>query len=72
MNTCDTCINWDKSAPHDGIHGLAICDRDRKIAPGEILDMAENEWDVVNGEPYNAGVIATGPKFGCIHWQRRV
>jgi len=64
MNTCDTCKWW--KAPK------RIWEMDSGRNHGECASpYNETEEDgaaaVANGEPYNAGTLATGPKFGCIH-----
>jgi hypothetical protein len=58
---CATCIHWDKDGPEtDGHPTQRRCNYERE---------AEDRAACVNGEPYNAGVLATGPLFGCIHHQ---
>lgn len=63
MNTCDTCIWWGNGQlGHDGTNVYRTCDNERMVGRGEPDGM-----EVVNGEPFNGGEIATGPLFGCIH-----
>jgi len=65
MNTCDTCKHWMEVDVHHGDHR---CDNKKKL--GE-------PWDV-DGEDDNLmyaydedGSFYPGPKFGCVHHQKR-
>lgn len=62
MNTCDTCQHWDSEHETDE-PGLFAC----KAAHTSADD--GRAFGVANGEPLNAGEFATGPKFGCVHWE---
>lgn len=55
MNTCDTCKHWSGDTDEPG---TKECHE---------TGSKGSEHTVSNGEPYNSGIVATGPKFGCIH-----
>lgn len=81
MNTCDTCTHWDRS-PHGWVHkqtGHRGCKHDKlcyvtRDADGDGDKPTIESWKSLPDdglgyydiEDYNA-VLATGPKFGCIH-----
>lgn len=57
MNTCDSCKWWGKpSKEHNGRFRWCDC----AMVDGSSMTIADEE-------PFSAGVIVTGPKFGCIH-----
>jgi hypothetical protein len=74
MNTCKTCKHWDteRSGDHEIIYGLhALCLRGTVSDAGGLKihmlpDSAHGERDEYFGGWYP---IATGPDFGCIHWE---
>lgn len=68
MNTCDTCKYWGNNGPdsgsHDGDPIRKVCYHIRSAAVPD-----ESRAEDVNYEPCSGGAdIATGPKFGCIHY----
>lgn len=67
MNTCDTCKWWgDECKP--SIKSYRYCARVTKDDGTEPPD----GFTVTDGEPFNEGTFATGPKFGCVHWEARL
>jgi len=69
MNTCDTCTYWlqIEHAPHDGAPHTRRCGVFFGV---RLEDPAAIE--IVCGDDGNCGALATGPKFGCVHWKERV
>lgn len=67
--TCDKCAHW---TPSDSIKrpNEGTCSSDKFAYIGE--DTIEpDELGYSDYEGYSAN-FNTGPKFGCIHWQKRV
>lgn len=60
MNTCDTCKWWGESAEYSEYR---VCEN-TKLDDGKRPDGAQPEALDDTGIHF-----ATGPKFGCIHWQ---
>lgn len=58
MNTCDTCKHWGDQTDEPGYRR---CDAEATAYPPPI-DRAK----VADGA-FDYGLLATGPKFGCIH-----
>jgi len=57
--TCKQCIFWSKTS--SDYFGHRRCESPKLDSPDA------DGFGVNEGEPYNSGVIATGPDFGCIH-----
>lgn len=58
---CETCKWWAKDKSTDA---------GNEFHPCECHTMPfRSSMTVANGEPFNAGIVATEPKFGCIHWE---
>lgn len=64
MKTCDTCKHWGREVGDRD--GYRECD---KSCNG--YESPEDRAGVADGEPYNCGSMATGPKFGCIHHEQK-
>lgn len=65
MNTCDTCKWWNRTTSHQLEIGFGynFCEHLKCLSCNAYAD----GFGVTEGEPFNQGSFATGPKFGCIH-----
>ena len=62
-HTCDTCRYWyrDMTSETPGYHPCS-----KESNDGDLDGFTGGD----GGEPCNAGGFASGPKFGCVHWER--
>jgi hypothetical protein len=69
MNTCDRCEHWGR---YD-VYGKCCEVPSYKKCEHPLVDNNRHPdgFGAYDGEPYNGGSFASGPKFGCIHWTPR-
>lgn len=76
MNTCDTCRHWDDESyldPERNPHLLNMCvlRACNNIKLNAVTDDKNDFSDSVHHSGDGYGANATGPKFGCIHWEAK-
>ena len=71
MNTCKTCKHWGTEGDEPPWRS---CERYMNEGGSGVMRFSPtlDGAGVHNGEPFNGGSLATGPDFGCIHWQGKI
>lgn len=65
MKTCSTCKFWEgKCHEEPAFKRCSLSQSDVSLDPKE-------GFGVFDGEPFNGGLFATGPDFGCIHHEEK-
>jgi hypothetical protein len=65
MNTCDTCKHWTEYRPKIGMDGVRYC-----AVITESYNWAPPPENGANLTRYEDEQLVTGPKFGCVLWEK--